>query len=179
MRIVGTKVYLRAIEQADNSILLELINDPETEGMVGGSSWPVSVEEQEMWQKNQVGRKDILRSMIVEKDTDETVGTVILSDVDQKNGAAQVHIKVLGRHKGKGLGSDAINAIVRFALFELRLNCIYAEILSYNHVSVGLFEKCGFRKEGILRERVFKNGHYNDVFLYSILRKDVDKTSAS
>ena len=48
MRIVGKCIYLRAIDSEDNKLLFELINDPETEKMVGGSSWPVSKEEQEM-----------------------------------------------------------------------------------------------------------------------------------
>ena len=100
MRIVGKCIYLRAIDSEDNKLLFELINDPETEKMVGGSSWPVSKEEQEMWQKDQIGRKDILRCIIVEKDTDNPVGTIILSDIDSKNGVAQVHIKILNEFRG-------------------------------------------------------------------------------
>ncbi len=175
MRINGEKTYLRAIESNDNEMLFELINDPDTEKLVGGSSWPVSTEEQETWQKKQIGRKDTLRSIIVETETDNPVGTIIISDIDQKNGVAQVHIKLLSKFRGKGFGSDALNAIVKFVFFELRMNCIYAEILAYNASSVRLFEKCGFSREGVLRERIYKNGCYCDVYIYSILNRDVEK----
>lgn len=69
MKIIGNQIYLRAIESRDNALLLDLINDPETEKMVGGSSWPVSREEQEIWQKNQIGRKDIFRCIIAGKNS--------------------------------------------------------------------------------------------------------------
>ena len=38
MNIVGERIILRAIEEQDNEILLELINDPKTERMIGGYS---------------------------------------------------------------------------------------------------------------------------------------------
>ena len=120
----------------------------------------------------------LFRSIIVEKDTDNPVGTIILSDIDSKNGVAQVHIKILNEFRGKGFGTDSLNVIVQFAFFELRLNCLYAEILSYNSASVGMFEKCGFRKEGMLRERIYKNGQYCDILTYSLLVRDVEKENA-
>ena len=177
MIIVGDKTILRAIEKKDAPLLLNLMNDPETEKMLGGCSFPVSLEEQERWILGQIGRKDVLRCIIAEKNNDDTgLGTVILSDIDEKNGVAQVHIKmdnVNGR--GKGYGSDALKSLVTYAFREMRLNCIYAEVLEYNIPSQKLFHKCGFRKEGELRARVFKGGKYINVFLYSILSEDLEK----
>lgn len=175
MRIVGNRIYLRAIESTDNTLLFDLINDPDTEKMIGGSSWPVSMEEQEMWQKNQIGRKDVLRCIIVDNETDDPVGTIILSDIDQKNGVAQVHIKILHQFRGKGYGSESLSTIVNYSFMELRLNCLYAEILSYNNASASIFEKCGFKKEGLLKERIYKNGQYCDLMSYSILSRDEKK----
>lgn len=54
----------------------------------------------------------------------------------------------------------------------MRLNCIYATIISYNYVSIRMLEKCGFEKEGILRERVFKGGKFIDLLEYSILNRN-------
>ena len=39
MNIKGDSVTLRAIEQTDATLLRELINDPETEKMLGGYVW--------------------------------------------------------------------------------------------------------------------------------------------
>ena len=171
MNIIGEKILLRAIEMKDAQLLMDIINDPETERMLGGASFPVSREAQEKWILAQIGRTDVLRCIVAEKGRPEDgLGTVILSDIDTRNAVAQIHIKMdAAKGRGKGYGTDAVNSMVRYAFQELRLNCIYAEILEYNTASRKLFEKCGFTKEGILRSRVYKNGRYVDVLSYSVL----------
>lgn len=173
MLINGEKIVLRAIEREDNVVLLALINDPETEMMLGGSSWPVSEREQIQWYEQLEKNRNILRGIVALKDDSKAIGTVILSDIDHKNGTAQIHIKMTaGEARGKGYGTDAVKTLVGYAFRELRLNCIYAEILSYNTPSVKLFEKCGFQKDGVLRARVYKNGQFVNVYSYSVLKDD-------
>lgn len=173
MNIQGKNVVLRAISMKDANLLMELINDAETEKMLGGSSFPVSLEGQEKWIAAQTGRTDVLRCIVALKENEEGIGTVILSDIDTKNGVAQVHIKMdKQRGRGKGYGSDALNTIVNYAFGEMRLNCIYADVLEYNTVSQKLFEKCGFHRDGVLRSRVFKGGRYINVVSYSRLKED-------
>ena len=70
---------------------------------------------------------------------------------------------------GNGYGADAIMAMTKYAFDELRLNCIYANVLSYNKISQHTFEKCGYERDGVLRSRVYKNGEYIDLFVYSII----------
>lgn len=175
MNIQGEKVVLRAIELYDSDLLLDLINDSDTEKMLGGNSFPVSKESQNKWIEAQENRNNVLRCIIALKnDTEKGLGTIILSDIDYKNGVAQVHIKMAkGEGRGKGYGTDALQTVVRYAFNELRLNCIYADVLSYNIPSQRLFEKCRFRKDGLLRSRIFKNGEYVDVISYSILKEEL------
>jgi len=173
VNIQGKNVVLRAISMKDANLLMELINDAETEKMLGGSSFPVSLEGQEKWISAQTGIIDVLRCIVALKENEEGIGTVILSDIDTKNGVAQVHIKMdKQRGRGKGYGSDALNTIVNYAFGEMRLNCIYADVLEYNTVSQKLFEKCGFHRDGVLRSRVFKGGRYINVVSYSRLKED-------
>lgn len=67
MLIVNEYIELRAIEKNDRDILLELINDPEIEYELGGSSYPISTFQQEKWIEGLTSREDILRTMIVDK----------------------------------------------------------------------------------------------------------------
>ena len=173
MLIYGDKIVLRAVEEKDNEMLLSLINDPDTEMMLGGSSWPVSETEQLQWFEMQERSRDVLRCVAALKEDGKAVGTLILSDIDQKNGTAQIHIKMSKNGgRGKGYGTDAVKTLVRYAFQELRLNCVYSSILSYNEASIRLFEKCGFTRDGTLRARVYKGGHFWDLYAYSILQKD-------
>lgn len=172
MNIRGKNIILRAVSLKDAILLMNLINDSETEEMLGGSSFPVSLEEQEKWIISQQGRKDVLRCIVMRLDDEVGVGTVILTDIDRKNGVAQVHIKMdKNEGRGRGYGKDALNTIVNYAFDEMRLNCIYANVIEYNDSSRALFEKCDFKREGILRSRVYKNGKYNDIVSYSKIRE--------
>ena len=95
MNIYGKSIVLRAISESDASLLLQMINDPETERMLGGSSFPVSMSAQQSWIQRQANNSDVLRCIIADRsDAEAALGTVILSDIDRKNGCAQVHIKM-------------------------------------------------------------------------------------
>lgn len=173
MIIYGDKILLRAVEEPDNAMLLSLINDPDTEMMLGGSSWPVSEVEQLKWFEHQERSRDVLRCIVALKEDGKAVGTIILSDIDQKNATGHIHIKMSkDGGRGKGYGTDAISTMVQYAFEELRLNCIYANILTYNEASIKLFERCGFKRDGVLRQRVFKKGKFYDLFYYSKLISD-------
>lgn len=173
MYVYGEKIVLRAVENEDNAMLLSLINDPDTEMMLGGSSWPVSETEQLTWFEHQERSKDVLRCIIALQEDEKAIGTIILSDIDQKNGTGHIHIKMsMNGGRGKGYGTDAVNTLVRYAFEELRLNCIYANILSYNEASIKLFERCGFQREGVLRQRIFKKGKFINMLAYSKVISD-------
>lgn len=173
MIIYGEKILLRAVEEADNQLLLSLINDPDTEMMLGGSSWPVSEAEQLKWFEHQERSRDVLRCIVALKEDGKAIGTIILSDIDQKNATGHIHIKMSkDGGRGKGYGTDAVNTMVQYAFEELRLNCIYANILSYNEASIKLFERCGFKRDGVLRQRVYKKGKFIDLLAYSRLITD-------
>lgn len=152
-------------------MLLNIINDNETEFLLGGWSFPISDLNQEEWIKAITPNNNILRCIIVDKQDKTTAGTIILSDIDYKNGTAEIHIKLGKEIRGKGYGTDAIKTVVKYAFDELRLHCVYAYVNDFNTVSQKLFEKCEFQKEGLLRSRIFKNGSHRDVFIYSILNE--------
>lgn len=173
MIIYGESIVLRAVEESDNAMLLSLINDPDTEMMLGGSSWPVSEAEQLKWFEHQERSRDVLRCIVALKEDGRAIGTIILSDIDQKNATGHIHIKMSkDGGRGKGYATDAVNTMVQYAFEELRLNCIYANILSYNKASIKLFERCGCKRDGILRQRVFKKGRFVDMLAYSKVVND-------
>ena len=55
------------------------------------------------------------------------------------------------------------------------MQCIYSHILEYNIASQRLHEKIGFKKEGVLRERVYKNGKYHNLIVWSILKGELNE----
>lgn len=170
MNLKGEKILLRAIEKKDLIYLKQMINDPYIENATGGWGKPISDFVQEKWFENILNEKNKIRYAI---EVDQKfAGTIILEDIDWKNRKASISIKLLLDQTHKGIGTEAIELIKKYAFEELNLNRLVAYILDYNISSLRLFEKCGFYKEGILKENVFKNNNYVDTVIYRILKEE-------
>ncbi len=75
--------------------------------------------------------------------------------------------------RGKGIGTEAVNLIVRY-LFEMkRVNRIRLIVHPDNEPSRRLAERCGFRHEGSARGAWFHQGRHHDVDVYAILQAEV------
>ena len=174
MNLKGKKVFLRAIEKEDLEFLREMINDPEMEKNVGGWSFPIPRYEQERWYENDIQNKNNVR-FIIEVEG-KKIGLVTITDIDWKNRKAGHGIKLYSDEiKGKGYGTDAVMTIMKYAFEELQLNRLYGCILENNISSRKLYEKCGWKVEGIARETVFKGNKYNNELMVGILKKDYEE----
>jgi RimJ/RimL family protein N-acetyltransferase len=171
MNIINDKIILRSIETEDKNLLHELINDPNIEKSVGGWSFPVSNYKQEKWIESQqlTNSNSLLRLIITDKSNNNGVGTLILSDIDYKNGSAEIHIKISNQYQGKGFAKSSLSAIIKYCASELRLHSLYAKILEDNVGSRKLFESNGFALDGLERERIFKSGKFNNVAIYTLI----------
>lgn len=172
MNLHGERIVLRALGASDGKLLLDLINDPSIEYMLGGWSFPVSPEAQQHWLDNLLNEKNTLRCVICDAENQEAVGVIMLTDIDWKNGNAEIHIKLDKTAHGKGFAQDAVNTIVQYAFEELRLHLIYAHVNSFNIASQKLFARCNFEEEGIHRQRIFKKGRFEDVTVLSIINQN-------
>ena len=156
MSNIQSNINLRFIEKKDAHILMELNNNKQIADFVVGNPQHVNIEKQLSWIENLNKEKNIKRWIICFNE--QAVGTVFLSSIDFSNKVGNVNIKILPRFQGKGIGKQALSLLCNIAFDELGLFCLTANVLSYNTKSKELFEKCGFRVDGILRSRVIKNG---------------------
>lgn len=104
--------------------------------------------------------------------TGELAGAIGLRDIDTEHSLAEITFWIAVQWWGKGIGTEATHAVLKYAFEALQLNRIYAYHMVRNPASGRLLEKCGFRQEGILRQRVRKWGVYEDVIIRAILQKD-------
>ena len=167
MNIYGKKVYLRAMEPADMEVFRQMTNDPETERMLGGWSFPVSEKEQMQWYEKAIADKRNLRFTVVLQDSQEVIGMVNLVDIDWKNGSAFHGIR-LNSKKRNGYGTDAVMALMKYAFEELRLVRIDTTIVENNVPSQGLYKKCGWIIEGKKKKACYKDGQFRDNYIMGI-----------
>ncbi len=67
---------------------------------------------------------------------------------------------------------EAVRAMIRFGFEMMNLNRVEARCIAENIASARVMEKAGMTFEGILREHMFVKGKYQDLKMYSILRKE-------
>lgn len=169
MNIKGKFVTLRAIEEWDLELMRQMLNDPEIENLVVGWSFPVSTYQQNQWFKNNISDKNNLR-FIVETEEEGAVGLATLTDIDWKNRSAFHGIKLAAKSsRRKGIGTDVVMAIMRYAFDELQLNRLDGAWFDENKASQGLYKKCGWVEEGKRRKYIYKKGEYRDLVLSGIL----------
>ena len=85
-----------------------------------------------------------------------------------------LHLAALVHDLGKGYGEDAMRILMRLAFEKLRLNRLSLRVFDFNHRAIACYEKCGFKREGVLREDHFAEGRFHDVIVMAILRSEYD-----
>lgn len=176
MNVYGQNVILRAMEPEDMEMLRATTNDAETERLVGGWSFPISKYEQQKWYERAISDKSSLRFIIEIMETKQAIGMVNLVDIDWKNRSAFHGIRLSNTApKGKGYGKDAVMALMRYAFEELQLVRLDGSWVEYNIPSQKLYEKCGWKVEGVKKKAKFTNGKYFDVLIGGITDDDYFK----
>lgn len=173
MNITGNKVILRTMEEQDQEMLLGLIHDPEITRVIGGYSFPSSYDHQMKWFCSLEDSAGSLRRIIADKENPQTgLGVILLSHADSQTGTAELYIKLEKSVRNRGYGQDAVNVLVSYGFGQLRLNGIYSHVLESNTASRRLFEKCGFKQEGVSRNRLDQKEHGRHVCSYIIKKAE-------
>ena len=62
--------------------------------------------------------------------------------------------------------------LLRLAFDKVGLHRVQLQVFDFNERAISCYEKCGFRREGMLRDYWFKNGKFRDTLLMSILESE-------
>ena len=171
--IYGELVRLRAITTADLPMLVGWRNDPEIKGLLGGWSFPASLEAEQEWFAKARQDQSTQRLAIEVLEDFRYVGNIGLYDIDWKDRKAEYGILIGDKSAwGRGYGLDASNALLSYAFRELNLHRVSLKVLAQHRRAIRLYEKIGFREEGRLREDTFRGGAYQDSLLMAILASE-------
>ena len=103
----------------------------------------------------------------------EAVGNVGLRiGTDIERYSAELWYWLGQAHWGNGIVSAALRVLTDYAFTQLKLSRLYAQPMAHNAASIRVLEKAGFRREGILRDSIVKNGVFMDTVLYAYLSSD-------
>jgi diamine N-acetyltransferase len=174
--IAGEKVRLRPIERDDLPRYVAWFADPEVRRHLA-IYLPFSLTQEERWFEELQGRLERQEALILAIETTDGVhiGSIGLEHIDWKNRNAELGISIGDEaYWGQGYGADAIHTLLSLAFQEMNLHRVYLRVDANNARGIGCYDKVGFRRDGTLREVVFKEGAYHDQHVMSILRSEFE-----
>ena len=162
--IATDRLLLRALEPSD---LLELYAYASVPGVGERAGWKhhESIRESQAILQKLIDQRDVLA--VIHKADHTMIGTVGLhhSWANEDEAYKQYKVKEIGyvlskAYWGKGLMTEAVNAVIRYAFDTLGLDALTCSHFMENNQSRRVIEKCGFQfvKQGIYNaEQLQKN----------------------
>ncbi|MDB5042079.1 MAG: GCN5-related N-acetyltransferase [Candidatus Eremiobacteraeota bacterium] len=163
MLLRGRLVRLRAIESSDFETWRSWINRPDVmEGM--DRAVIATAAQHKRYVETAVADDRAVFLAVETLEAERLSGIVWLWDVDHRHRRAEVRI-VIGdpEARGRGFGTDALEALATYAFGTLRLRKLYAYIHASNEASRRAFERAGFALEVTLEREAYRNGCETDV----------------
>lgn len=177
MEIRTRRLSLRSHKLSDAALLNRWENDPVLRHYSGDepiSGPPESLKDTRGFLRKVISKpaSSIIRLAICKK-SGEFIGYCMIAFIDKTNRSCKVGITIGERPEwGKGYASEALKAMVGHCFRKLGMNRVGAEIYSFNRRSIGLFKRAGFRREGIIRLAILREGVFVDEHLFGLLREE-------
>jgi len=169
---------LRELRKEDLPKINEWRNDSELINHLGAPFRYINLEVDYKWYDNYMQKRDTtIRCAIVEATGEDNIlGLVSLTDINFINQSAVFHIMIGDmENRGKGIGYFATTEILKHAFNNVNLNRIELGVLESNTRALRLYEKIGFKREGVKRQSIYKNGKYVNMIMMAILKESFDK----
>ena len=166
----GERVLLTLLTEEDVDWLWKNINNRQIIKWLA-SYGTFSKEEELKFIQNSYSKEE--PSFLIVTHTGERVGVCGVNEFDQRNLRMEVGIWVSEAYQGKGYGTEALRLLTNYLFREYPINKLYAYVSTNNIPSIRMLEKVGFKREGKLREHVWKSdGRFGDVYIYGLLRRE-------
>ena len=110
-------------------------------------------------------------------EVNDIIGTCGLRDFDFPNLRAEIGGELSVEYWGKNIALEAVSKIVEFGLDKLNLHTIEAKVNPENRGAIFLLEQIGFQKEAHFRDRIYFNGKFSDMAVYTLVKGN-EKTGA-
>lgn len=171
----GTLVRLRSYKREDIQTVTRYINDEEVKrNLSPGIPFPYTIEDEERWYESNTALKDTYNFAIETLKDSVYLGGCGINEIDWKNSKVVVGIFIGNKeYWNKGYGTDAMKVLIKFIFEQMNINKIKLNVYSFNERAIRCYEKCGFIREGVLRQEIYRDGKYYDEIVMGLLKSQV------
>jgi diamine N-acetyltransferase len=173
--LVSERVYLRPFEVEDAKVLAESTHYETDTFMERGRNLdsPIAFEKwiSELYEKQPTDGEIQFAVCLIEND--ECIGTIGLEFVDLINRVAETGSWFHNpAYRNKGYGTEAKHLILEYAFHRLHLERIISFVFEPNTRSAAALAKQGYKPAGRLKWDDLKDGRYQDLLLFDLIRED-------
>ena len=167
----GEKVLLRARHDSDIPVFEdELYGDVETWSRADNRPWrPIPPDSADSPFRRGAEDDRTASFSVVELASDSLAGEALLWAIDMHNRAAHIGLSLRPSFRGKGLATDAVSVLCRYAFITRGLHRLQAETLTDNYAMINVAKRNGFVEEGLLRRSEWVNGQFSDLVILGLL----------
>lgn len=166
------RLVLRLLDEQDEDDIIKWRNNKNAINNFFGFKG-LTITEHRLWYDKYSKDDTRIEFIIGKKEDSKKIGTIGLSSIDYKNQKAEYGILIgEAQEYGKGFAREASIAVIGYAFSELNLRKIKLSSFLDNLSALNLYNRLGFKEEGILRQEIFKNGFFKDVLLMALLKED-------
>ncbi|MGP8297974.1 GNAT family N-acetyltransferase [Streptomyces inhibens] len=167
--LTGARIRLAPLSIRHAAAFHHTFLDPETRRLTGTHhDW--TLRELQDWCAGSADREDRLDLAIEDRESGDYLGELALSQIDPDNAHGSFRISLTQDATGRGIGSEAIRLLLDHAFDRVGLHRVQLEVFAFNERARRAYEKCGFEVEGRMREALFWDGEWHDVFVMAALR---------
>ena len=175
MILKGKKTTLRPVRLSDAKKFTEWYSDPDVNKFTSRKKTTIIKERKLI----ALFKKDKgINSFVIETKGGVAIGHLLFFTNPQDNNG-RIGISIGNKdYWSHGYGGDAMRAILKYGFEKLKLNQIHLAgngVFEYNPRAIRAYEKVGFIKEGVLRDRVKYKNKYYDIIPMSILKQEWEK----
>ena len=169
MLLRGKRVVLREARTSDRAELERLRSDPEIDRYMGTDTPPKGSVLKRVFVGSASGA---LADFVLQGPGGRVMGLLSFWERSVPHQSAELSIWLARDYRGHGYGTDAVLLGVRHVFKRFRLHKIYLRVLWYNTAAIRCYERCGFRREGRLREEMCVEGVWHDLIYMGVLRSE-------
>jgi RimJ/RimL family protein N-acetyltransferase len=164
--------HLRPLRIGDETALLRYLSQP---AVIEHTSIPApTLESVTAWMHGEIAASAnrTAFSFAVAASDDCLIGICGFNSWSPDHRHAELGYHIAPEYWGRGLMLRAVVAILTWGFSDLGLNRVHAVVMISNHRSIRLLERCGFSREGTLRQYRIARGEPKDFHLYALLAED-------
>lgn len=166
------RLIIRPMTEEDVPALKEWMSDKSIYTYWGKGPSKAELNPELLFEKEEKPTKSFHLGVAL-KDDDKVVGDLWVYLIE-KDRMASVAIRLSKGVHGCGYGTEALRAITRFCFEHTELRRLWTEVDVRNVASCRILEKCGYTKEGHIRQGKMVNT-WCDYYIYGILSTDMER----